>query len=551
MESQGAPVLETWDRIYAVTAYFVGLADDLTPYEYRQALVDTLGASFAVADLAVEENVLALKAELAQYRSPEIYGGTGECWLSPPITPDKINECLDKSKGMRFMGQRFIPDSYMFQHLVSPVAGPYTGSGEPFTMSDSPVGPVRAWPRGLDVMAVMGSDRALEILTTEGDTEYDNYMNSFGELRELFGGFDEADWNRNLYWSWLYTLQSLYGDPGEGYPTFMRSDAWQDKQLNTALASWTELRHDTILYAKQSYTPPTFSLPPEPDRGYVEPVPEFYTRLLALTEMTRTGLTAMDVLGAEQAGRLEALANILRRLRDISIDQLEGRALSEADYAFIEDFDRALLPVLAGTTAKAGETTIVADVHTDIYTQLVLEEGVGRLDLLVAAYAMPDGRILVGAGPVLSYYEFKWPMSDRLTDEAWKDMLESGLTPQRAPWTGSFLTDGSAAGGASALLTPALAGPDGSVARGASETEAVGESPKTTESTDTAASTEATALLRPAVLAAPPTGPAEAPDAGLAGRARWALQGATSAAEPEADMLALLNPLALQPSAVV
>jgi len=59
----------------------------------------------------------------------------------------------------------------------------------------------------------------------------------------------------------------------------MRTQAWEEEQLNAALASWTELRHDTILYAKQSYTPVETSLPPSVP-GYVEPVPEFYGRLL-------------------------------------------------------------------------------------------------------------------------------------------------------------------------------------------------------------------------------------------------------------------------------
>ena len=38
----------------------------------------------------------------------------------------------------------------------------------------------------------------------------------------------------------------------KGYPSFMRNEAWTDKSLNTSLGSWAELRHDTILYAKQS-----------------------------------------------------------------------------------------------------------------------------------------------------------------------------------------------------------------------------------------------------------------------------------------------------------
>ena len=38
------------------------------------------------------------------------------------------------------------------------------------------------------------------------------------------------------------------------FPASLKGEAWRRKQLRTALASWAELRHDTILSAKQSYT---------------------------------------------------------------------------------------------------------------------------------------------------------------------------------------------------------------------------------------------------------------------------------------------------------
>ena len=71
-----------------------------------------------------------------------------------------------------------------------------------------------------------------------------------------------ADWAQNLYWNWLYTLLPLLEPKGEGWPVFMQNQAWTDKSLNTALGSWAELRHDTILYAKQSETEK--SIPPVP-----------------------------------------------------------------------------------------------------------------------------------------------------------------------------------------------------------------------------------------------------------------------------------------------
>jgi len=392
-----------------------------------------------------DENLLALKAELAQMRNPEIYGGSGICVVYPPITRGKLYQCLAKTKGMRFMGQRFVPDSYMFQNLVTPAVGMYVGYGEPFTMKMTQAGPARCFPRGLDVMAVLGSERAYEILQEEGDTEYagadTSYDTQLSELKSQFDRFDVADWNRNLYWAWLYALRPLLQEFGEGYPTFMQTKAWQDRELQATLASWTELRHDTILYAKQSYTPTCemAPLPPKPVVGYVEPVPEFYARMLALTSMTKEGLGQLNVLNDEEKARLESLEHILGRLTSISISELENKELSETDYEFIRNFGEELESIIAGVEAKGKETTIVADVHTDTNPpRQVLEEGVGYVDLILAAYKVPDGRILIGVGPVLSYYEFKHPMDERLTDEKWREMLEQDNMPERPAWINSF-----------------------------------------------------------------------------------------------------------------
>ena len=440
---------DVWDRVYSVTAFFVGTADDLTPYEYLDAIETVFGTEFQASDLVDDENLLNLKAELAQMRNPEIYGGSGVCVILPPFTKEKLYECLAKTKGMRFMGQRFVPDSYMFQNLVSPAVGMYVGDGEPFTMKMTQGGPARCFPRGLDVMAVLGSERAYDILVEEGDTEYagedTSYDQQLAALKSEFGEFDTADWNRNLYWAWLYALQPLLKDFSDGYPAFMQSGAWQDRELQAALASWAELRHDTILYAKQSYTPTLSAAPAPPElvNGYVEPVPEFYARMQALTSMTREGLTDLGVLDEAETARLESLESVLQRLLDISIDELEGRALEEADYRFIMDFGEQLESIITGVEAEGKETTLVADVHSDTNPPMeVLEEGVGYVDMMLVAYALPDGTITVGAGPVLSYYEFKHPMDDRLADEAWKDMLEAGSQPERPVWTDSFLAEG-------------------------------------------------------------------------------------------------------------
>ena len=238
-----------WNRVYVVTGFYVGLADDLTPQEYLARIQAVAGSAGQVAALADPGTFQALRAHLASLRKPKIYGGTGDCQIPPPFDPSQIDECLDKSQGLRFMGQRFIPDSYIFQNLV---AMDYTGRDEPFTLVRTGVGPIRGFPRGLDAMDLLGSERAREILVAEGDTEYKLYEEQRQSLIDEFAALPVQDWNRNLYWGWLYSLKALLGVYGPGYPAFLQTAAWRDKTLNTALASWTELRHDTILYAKQS-----------------------------------------------------------------------------------------------------------------------------------------------------------------------------------------------------------------------------------------------------------------------------------------------------------
>lgn len=438
----GETAEKLWNRIYSVTSFFVGAADDLTPYEYLDCIGKVFGLKFNLTELSNDTKLFDLKLELAKLRNPKIYGGTGKCVLPPTATVEDLNKILEKTKGMRFMGQRFIPDSYIFQQLVFPAVDPYLGDDRPFTLEFTDGGPARCFPRGLDVMAVLGSKRALEILENDGDTEYGHYYEQLNNLSENFSSLNATEWNRNLYFSWVYTLKSLLKEFNQSYPTFMQTKAWLDKELQTALASWAELRHDTILYAKQSYTPVKsgYEPPPKPVVGYVEPVPEFYSRILALTRMTKNGLSSLDVLNETELSRLQNLENIIERLLNISRDELENKELDENDYEFIRNFGENLDDIVTGVKERGKETTIVADVHTDTNTGKCLEEGVGYVDMILVAYMVPDGRVIIGAGPVFSYYEFKHPMNDRLTDEKWKEMLQAN-PPERASWVQSFMAE--------------------------------------------------------------------------------------------------------------
>ncbi len=291
-------------------------------------------------------------------------------------------------------------------------------------------------------MALLGSRQALHTLVDEGDTDYVNYWRRFGELKDEFDALGAAEWNVNLYWSWLYSLRALIDDLPEGYPNFMRTDAWQRRSLNAALASWTELRHDTILYAKQSYTVGRSGPPKTPPPGYVEPIPEFYGRLLTLARMTRAGLSDMQVLSEQATTRLTGLEDLLARLTGIASSELLNEPLSQDDASYIKGLPLRLQSLVTGVDALGVKTTLVADVHTEGFEARVLEEGVGKVNILLVACPATDGSVFLAAGPVLSYYEFKHPMDDRLTDEAWRDLLNSPECPNRPEWYQPLLAPG-------------------------------------------------------------------------------------------------------------
>lgn len=476
--ADGRRAAEVWERIYAVTAYFAGLSDDLGLPHYAAALGQVLKATDDVAALADPGRMAAFRAELAKFRGPAIYGGTGG-QTAGGESPDNLETALAKTAGFRLMGQRFVPDSYILGRLVFPAVGGASGRRtDMFTCVETAFGPVRGFPRGLDVLAVMGSARAREILAALGDDAYGRnpsgtdvtYDAALAGLRTEFAGLSQADWNRNLYWSWLYALQALLEPHRAGYPTFMTTDAWKDKSVTTALASWAQLRHDTILYAKQSYTEAKGEeAPPKPVPGYVEPCVEFYGRLLATVRMMKEGLGGMKALTPQASDRLDGLEKILVRLHAIAETELADRDLSEDDAAFVRDFAdhlsgiRVRYPELEDEYRKAVDardwdraskirerldpsrsmsTALVADVHTDQNSGKVLEEATGHLDLAVVCIRRPDGSLTLAAGPVLSYYEFKHPMKDRLTDEAWREMLAKGRAPARPEWTSSYVNDG-------------------------------------------------------------------------------------------------------------
>lgn len=411
-------LMTEWEKINGVTSFMVGTSEDLGPYEYIDVLNTTMKEKQTLDGL----NLTDFKMKLENYDNTGLSGH-----LIKIDNKSVSTETIPLGKGFRLFGQRYVIDSHIFQNLVYPNV------------------PNRYMPKSLDLMATLGSERAFEHLKSQGDLSNPSYASNLNKLKNEMESYDESDWNSSIYLSWLHCISYLFKDYGPEYPAFMQTEAWHDKELNTALCSWVQLRHDTILYTKQSYTATGLKSVNEKEKaqGYVEPVPEFYDKLSSLTLTTSDNLEKMDCLDANSKNRLDKLAIILRKLETISQKELDNEMLTEEEYQFIANFDQELEQTTINIDANTQKSTLIADVHTDLHdtrNQSILEEGTGYVDLLIVAYQTPSGDVVLSAGPVIEYYEFTHPMPNRLTDEEWRIMLESN-PPEKPGWYSYFFTN--------------------------------------------------------------------------------------------------------------
>ena len=440
----GRPALEAWAELYSPTVFFVGRSDDLTALQYLPVIDAVYGPGASLEALADDAKLDTFIEAANQLPPPRILG----------MVISETDDVEEETKGLRFMGQRFVPDAYIFRQLI------YRNVG---TSENR-----RGLPKGLDLMAAMGSERAYQILEESGDTAYENYPQQMEKVRTWLAGLSVEEWTETLYNAWIYSFYPLLEQPGEGYPAFMRTQAWLDKQLNTSLGSWAELKHDTILYAKQVYAemgggPPAPE--PVPPKGYVEPVPQFYARLAALTAMTREGLESRGLLNEVDKANLERLEELARSFLTMAEKELRAEPLSEEEYNQILFFGGELEHlVMAAADSDAEDpfaqkymdeepqAAVIADVATDpdpngdgSANPVVLEEAVGRINEIhvIVPLVQEDGTLFlqVAKGGVFAYYEFPWPAEDRLTDEKWRNMLDEGQAPPLPEWTASFMTE--------------------------------------------------------------------------------------------------------------
>jgi hypothetical protein len=430
-----------WSLIDDVVTAFVGEHDYLT-VEGLDALKADLGITgrARLADIS--------DADLAQ---AIVDGNYGEQRIASHVmmTSGQVMP-LPLNASFALFGQRYVVDSHVFSEVVYDRV------------------PKRVVPNPLDVaFAALGNDHAALLLGDE--LRSPDFAGNLAAMRVLVDAHPAGSWESSLYTLWLGALRELSAGESPagtdladsaapnaaegGLPGIARSEAWGRRLLNTQLGSWAQLRHDTILYAKPSYT--TSSVCEFPD-AYVDPYPAFWSALLAYAEHGKALLTQLELddsmVVARASGYFDRLASVVTVLQRMSEHQLTGMPHSDADVAFVNDAVRISgggsgAPSIEGwyhqllfepETFREVDNT-VADVHTDpggdapLRAPSVLHVGHDYPRTLIAAIETCEGPRLY-AGPVFAYKELLAAGLVRYTDEEWLQLLHSETRPDDVPW---------------------------------------------------------------------------------------------------------------------
>ncbi len=322
---------------------------------------------------------------------------------------------------IRLMGTRFVIDSFILDQLLAPNV------------------PTRQTPSALDLAAAFGSDFAHSVAKQEGKTAYPQYEAQLTKMRKLIAARPVKDWGSTVYDAWLAAIQPMFADHGAAYPDFMRTDLWKAKDLQTGFGSYAELKHDTVLYAKQSAAEGGDSGIPA-RRNWVEPDPVAFARLAAVAGLMRDGLSSRGLLTASQAGLLKTLIGLDGFFERMATDELAGKPISKKDndrLTYIGGELERLWWLTADRSAgnfpiDPNEDALVADISSS--PNSVLEIGTGAIDTIYVLVPDDSGKFQIAQGAVYSYYEFTVPAGQRLTDEQWRAMLKAGKAPARPAW---------------------------------------------------------------------------------------------------------------------
>jgi hypothetical protein len=438
----------------SIISFLVGKSDNLTPPQLTQFETNQKLTSFSLIE------------DSAYYRNWYNKLDTSVVF-EQEILSDLLDSGLRNPVSYRLMGQRFIIDSYVFDKLT-------------FDRIPSNNDQFRLMPKPFDISYVFGNNNALPML--ESDINTYAMAKNIVALRKTIDGYDSTFWAQTLYNTWFKSIRDLnpIADTSN-LPFFMTSVGWQHEKMNTQLASWAQLRHDNLLYAKQSYTSVILSC--SFPNSYIEPYPNMYKHIKEFAQNANRFFEAYNQK-VSLSSYFTSLSAIMDTLESISNKELQRQCLSNAEILFLKKMIKTKIEMGCVPTEYVSgwylnmiyesneasvysldpnmQETVIADVHTQptdkdgnvVGNVLHVATGKVNLGVFMANAPVPDGRKMAFIGPVMSYYEAITKDFKRHTDQEWRDSVAAKNIPSRPSWTSVYLANGSGTASPAGLELP-------------------------------------------------------------------------------------------------
>jgi hypothetical protein len=395
--SEGGIWYETWEQTSETLEFFSGESGDPTVADYLAIAEDVYGEAYDVEAVAGETLLVEFVSRVSE--------------MAPPHFE------THELRGLRFLPRTYYPDLRYFDRLCAE----------------------RRRPSAVDMVSLLGSQRAREILEQRDAFGSETYRKAYQEIKLSLETMTYADWMDDLYWSWLYAVSAVARPPSGAVPEFMAGEGWSSKRLVSSAAAWTLTRRvpeGDVLMPPADADPPRLDVEPP----FIEPVPELYSRLKDLGQHVRDRLWEDYLLDEDLDARLADYCVLMTSLERISTSILSGGGMQGAgrglgDHAgWIRMLTGASPAGVRGASERPAFTALAYSAGTEGPD---LRVGVGRPDIVYIRLS-EGGASTVYAGAVFSFYELDQgdPPSSRTSD--WTDLILGGRV-ERPQWSSSYL----------------------------------------------------------------------------------------------------------------
>ncbi len=339
------------------------------------------------------------------------------------------DDARDMTAWFVFFGEKFTLDSYLFA-LVTAGEAEKEFKIMPKKQTALIVPDILEWNWDANQLVNLWLKEwigELKVLEDTKHTQYSSYNGVRQEVNEkIEKEINESTVMNSVYHKWLNMIWLLVNEAEENAPYFKLDPLYRLKNLVTYMGSYTELKHDTLLYVKQTYAfaedswmafdwefgkycdvhvdPPSLPTP----KWYIEADVDIINKLIELNNEVKLDFGELWERVESQFTWFDAF---LRHTKNILEQQMNNEKISDEDFEWMrlayDELSYIVYPFWKDVSQKEMRAALIADIFTSEYKWSIdpLYEAVGRPALMLVMIDDINGK-RVAIWPVFTHYEF-------------------------------------------------------------------------------------------------------------------------------------------------